>query len=1493
MRGYYILTCIFFSLQVIVMAQTTKCELCVLCQEKTNEELVCPLDNPVGVRGAEAYKDIISLVNQFRDIDAAPHPNLELPDEATMQANRASWHKTCRQLYKASALDRAKTRYSKALQPLRKRPRRASTETNRNLCLFCNETTSKDDHSFQKVSLTEDIHDKAVSLGEDRIVARLAEGDLVAIEAKYHRNCYTKFNRRHYEMQMNTKQCQGTQDTEIIVENELLQFVNEEIAGGCRIFALQDLTDMMTERLEQHEIRKKVNCTRLKKRVLENFPHLTEEKGIRNRVFLVCSEEARKIISSASQTPEEELRTLLMAASILRKAVLGHDTVFNFMGLFPEGCEEFAVPVRLKYFFRQLLHGPKSSPMQDNSRAVLSMSQLTMLNITSLPANRRCEPPLAVFLALQLHSQTRSKKLVELLHQYCLSVSYKRVLTIEIGYAQATAERARANADIVCPSNLRHKIFTVAALDNLDHNPTSRTATSSFHGTGISMFQFPTVENPGLDQEPMEINFHRPASRKGPMLPPLYTFVPPMSRNLVTQPPVKDVQPQSMASFDKEEQHEKAWMKIVQENMQMDFESETDPPIMWSAYHASRSDAVGSTEKCIEAMLPLFRDKAATPKMIRHGMYLVKKTTEFLNSEQIPIMVVDQPLFDIAKKMQWTFPELFGEDRFLVMLGGLHIEMALWATMGDFLRGSGWPEVLAEAGIALTEAAAISYLRANDPMRTRYAHQITVVVLDSLLKRAYEDGGSEMTFDDWVSVACKEKPTVQFWLLIHKYEQLIFMFIRSHRERKFKLMVATLKKLVLLFFALDHQNYARWVSVFIRDLESLPSSIQEEFEAGHWTVSRSNHRYSSIPIDHAHEQANKRVKGVGGVIGITENPEMLERWIATGPEISRVLQQFTNVHDDGGQELPHHEEGSTSQHRFKCHVTNLMDVLQSRGNPFEESSADLVTLDNKVCVDKSAATSVRVLESRGEEQYDHFRKNVLDTNNVPLQAPIKKNKFLLFHEEKIRKKTAVQKKRKHFQQHTELYGQAFIMIDSRGGNLEEFFRHESSSSPPALASEGSIYSCNKSDLLACIIETSACTGLPADVELVAPDDYGVIVIDGGALIHSLPGTIVQGKTFAEYFTKVFCPRIQHELKRAARVDIVWDQYRSMSIKSATREKRGKGTRQRVSGSAKVPGNWQNFLSNAENKKELFSFLSTSIVQTSFQDGKQVYVTSGDQVLNAGNGPPMGRCNHEEADTRVLVHLLHALQYSSLGMVYTGDTDVVVILLCNFHHIKAVNPESEIWISFKTGKTVNMISLNNIASILGVTTCKALALFHAFTGSDSTSAFKYKGKRYCFKRKDEVPSLLSEFATITSTPFHISPELKKVVHYFVCKLYSDELITDDTNLDLVRMRVFCHRTQDVERIPPTSDALDQHLKRSVFQASIWITAHEPLALVPSPCNHGWMEKGGQLVPIWTTLPLARDVFDLDVKCACTKPCSSCKCKKAELKCSRLCKCKCPN
>ena len=115
--------------------------------------------------------------------------------------------------------------------------------------------------------------------------------------------------------------------------------------------------------------------------------------------------------------------------------------------------------------------------------------------------------------------------------------------------------------------------------------------------------------------------------------------------------------------------------------------------------------------------------------------------------------------------------------------------------------------------------------------------------------------------------------------------------------------------------------------------------------------------------------------------------------------------------------------------------------------------------------------------------------------------------------------------------------------------------------------------------------------------------------------------------------------------------------------------------------------------------------------------------------------------------------------------------------------------------------------------------------------------------------------------------------------------------DSNNVDLVRMKVFCHKTRDVERIPPTSDALDLHLQRTVFQASIWTAAHKSIIPTQDPCNHGWMKKDNKLIPVWTTLPLAQHAFDLQVKCSCTKTCSLCKCKKANLRCTRLCKCDC--
>ena len=143
-----------------------------------------------------------------------------------------------------------------------------------------------------------------------------------------------------------------------------------------------------------------------------------------------------------------------------------------------------------------------------------------MAVVHSMPKNKPrkslfVSPPLAVFLALKLNSQTRSKKLVELLYKYALGVSYKKVLTIEVNFGQAIADQTRNNVDKVCPTNLRHHMFTVGA-------------------------QFPSSQKPWLDLEWQPATF-------------IY-LVPPVGRTIITHHPVKDVQSVGTNSFDEEKQ---------------------------------------------------------------------------------------------------------------------------------------------------------------------------------------------------------------------------------------------------------------------------------------------------------------------------------------------------------------------------------------------------------------------------------------------------------------------------------------------------------------------------------------------------------------------------------------------------------------------------------------------------------------------------------------------------------------------------------------------------------------------------------------------------------------------------------------------------------------------------------------------------------------------------------------------------------------------------
>ena len=77
-------------------------------------------------------------------------------------------------------------------------------------------------------------------------------------------------------------------------------------------------------------------------------------------------------------------------------------------------------------------------------------------------------------------------------------------MEIEDWIATSTCERFLEDG-VVAPVCLWKGLFTVSVLDNLDHNPSSTTSVQSFHGTGISLFQFPTKSEEGVGRPPIKI----------------------------------------------------------------------------------------------------------------------------------------------------------------------------------------------------------------------------------------------------------------------------------------------------------------------------------------------------------------------------------------------------------------------------------------------------------------------------------------------------------------------------------------------------------------------------------------------------------------------------------------------------------------------------------------------------------------------------------------------------------------------------------------------------------------------------------------------------------------------------------------------------------------------------------------------------------------------------------------------------------------------------
>ena len=85
------------------------------------------------------------------------------------------------------------------------------------------------------------------------------------------------------------------------------------------------------------------------------------------------------------------------------------------------------------------------------------------------------------------------------------------------------------------------------------------------------------------------------------------------------------------------------------------------------------------------------------------------------------------------------------------------------------------------------------------------------------------------------------------------------------------------------------------------------------------------------------------MKDEGGIIALTQDSDALLRWAVAGLELIRVTSEFGASivgKREGSSQINHH----ATQRLFVKQLNSLVDIIDVKGNPFDEESSDMLRL---------------------------------------------------------------------------------------------------------------------------------------------------------------------------------------------------------------------------------------------------------------------------------------------------------------------------------------------------------------------------------------------------------------------------------------------------------------------------------------------------------------------------------------------------------------------
>ena len=345
-----------------------------------------------------------------------------------------------------------------------------------------------------------------------------------------------------------------------------------------------------------------------------------------------------------------------------------------------------SIPKRLLFLTNALIDD-FNGDVVNVSQESLTAAQIIVSNATQrtkakgehtlVRRHKKCqETPLLVYITLKIYSTCHLRNIIDHFLSIGICISYDRILELTQNvYENLRESYQQYNCFFL--NVLKKGLFTVMMKDNIDMNARSTFVKSHYHGTSLSVVQFPTIENPGINLENgTQSEQNKKNSKKLASLPGEYISIKKLFK--ITEiidkriwAPLCSVNFEDILLFsnlDVAFDEELFWLNNVQEVF-FNFTENTDFPA-WARYHSSFNRGPNQLVG-INTILLLIPEKVNTLQMQGHCNI---NSTKALNATQTPIVISDQPVYAITKELQYRYLHLF--EKYCPIMGGLHIKQS-------------------------------------------------------------------------------------------------------------------------------------------------------------------------------------------------------------------------------------------------------------------------------------------------------------------------------------------------------------------------------------------------------------------------------------------------------------------------------------------------------------------------------------------------------------------------------------------------------------------------------------------------------------------------------------------------------------------------------------------------------------------------------------------------------------------------------------------------